>query len=64
MSLSMGMEKALEELVDSKLWAEHNTCPSTGRNGMNQGDKQTVRRPGLLCSWDSAEMGVSRCVGQ
>lgn len=42
--MSMGMEMALEELVDSRLWADHhNRCPSRDGNGERAEERKPDR---------------------
>lgn len=62
MAPTMGIEKARGESVDSRRGAECcDTHPSRGRDGEwakeRKPRRKTDRRPGSLCSWDSAKTG-------
>lgn len=58
MAASTGREKAREELVDSRLGQNavihipQEVEMVSGLRKESQGERQTDRRPGLLCSWD------------
>lgn len=65
MAPTMGIEQAREGLVDSRRGAEKNAVicipqeaeMGSGLRKESQGERQTDRRPGSLCLWDSAKMG-------
>lgn len=66
MAPSMGIEKAREELVDewtaglgqnAVIYIPQEVEMVSGLREESQGERQNDRRPGLLCSWDSAKMG-------
>lgn len=66
MLASVGMEKALEELVDGRFWAEHpNTCPPRGSNVEWAKEGKPGREPDCQMARPGREGGrcMARCAG-